>query len=120
MIYIHFIIQKKMNRKRKLFSPITILMIVIVFAAIATWLVPAGKYDTLSFQDNTFKYNTDSGELNLSFSQKTLDSLHILISLEKFSSGAIRKPVAVPGTFHLITENSQGPIDILEAPLKES
>ncbi|HJY23750.1 MAG TPA: hypothetical protein VJ279_12735, partial [Hanamia sp.] len=81
-----------MNRKRKLFSPITILMIVIVFAAIATWLVPAGKYDTLSFQDNTFKYNTDSGEQNLSFSQKTLDSLHTLISLEKFSSGAIRKP----------------------------
>lgn len=107
-----------MNRKRKLFSPITILMIVIVFAAIATWLVPAGRYDTLSFQDNTFKYNTDSAELNLSFSQKTLDSLHILISPEKFSSGAIRKPVAVPGTFHLIKENSQVPIDILEAPLK--
>ena len=102
---------------KKLFSPITILMIVIVIAAIATWLVPAGRYNTLSFQDKTFKYNTDSSSINLPFSQKTLDSLHIFISPEKFASGAIRKPVSVPETFHLINKNAQGPIDILEAPL---
>jgi uncharacterized ion transporter superfamily protein YfcC len=43
-----------MAGKRKLFSPITILMIVIIIAAIATWLVPAGRYDTLSYNEKSF------------------------------------------------------------------
>ncbi len=107
-----------MKKKRKLFSPITILMIVIVIAAGATWFVPAGRYNTLSFSDNRFKYDTDSGAIILPFNKQTLDSLSIFISPEKFSSGSIRKPVAVPGTFHLIPKNSQGAIDILEAPIK--
>ncbi len=107
-----------MSKKRKIFSPITILMIVVVIAALATWLVPAGRYNTLIFQDNNFKYNTDSSAITLPFNQKTLDSLKIFILPEKFASGAIRKPVAVPKTFHLITRNSQGPVDVLEAPIK--
>ncbi len=107
-----------MAKRRKLFSPITILMIVIVIAALATWFVPAGKYNTLSYNDHNFKYSTDSSELILPFSKRTLDSLGIFISPEKFASGSIRKPVSVPGTFHLIGRNSQGAIDILEAPLK--
>jgi uncharacterized ion transporter superfamily protein YfcC len=107
-----------MAKKRKLFSPITILMIVIVIAAFATWFVPAGRYNTLSYTERGFKYNTDSSELVLPFTKHTLDSLGIFISPEKFASGSIRKPVSVPGTFHLIAKNSQGAIDILQAPLK--
>lgn len=107
-----------MKKKRKLFSPITILMIVIVIAAGATWFVPAGRYNTLSFNENSFKYDTDSGAIILPFNKQTLDSLSIFIAPEKFSSGSIRKPVAVPGTFHFITKNSQGALDILEAPIK--
>jgi uncharacterized ion transporter superfamily protein YfcC len=107
-----------MAKKRKLFSPITMLMIVIVIAAIATWFVPAGKYNTLSYSDHNFKYSTDSSEVILPFTKHTLDSLGIFISPEKFSSGSIRKPVSVPNTFYLIHKNSQDAIDILEAPLK--
>lgn len=107
-----------MSKKRKHLSPLTILMVVIVIAAGATWIVPAGRYNTLSYVDNGFKYNTDSGSITLPFNKQTLDSLSIFISPEKFSSGSIRKPVAVPGTFHLIPENSQGAIDVLQAPIK--
>ena len=107
-----------MVKKRKLLSPITILMIVIVIAAIGTWLVPSGRYNTLSFEESIFKYNTDTTVADLPFTQKTLDSLHISIALDKFSSGAIRKPVTVPHTFHPIKKNAQGPLDILEAPIK--
>lgn len=106
------------KKRRKLFSPITILMIVIVLAALATWLVPAGKYNTLFYTEGSFKYSTDSGEVILPFTSKTLDSLHIFITPQKFANGSIRKPVSVPGTFHLIQKNGQGPVDILEAPLK--
>ena len=106
-----------MAGKRKLFSPITILMIVIIIAAIATWLVPAGRYDTLSYNERSFIKVTDSSQVTLSFTKHTLDSLEINIAPEKFESGAIRKPVAIPNTFHKLEKNSQGLIDILEAPL---
>ena len=104
--------------KKRLLSPITILMIVIIIAAIATWLVPAGRYDTLSYSEKSFIINTDSSQVSLPFTKHTLDSLQIHITTEKFESGAIRKPVAIPGTFHHLKKNSQGFIEILEAPLK--
>ena len=107
-----------MANKKKLYSPITILMIVIIVAAIATWLVPAGRYNTLSYNESKFILNYDTSQAVVPFTKRTLDSLQIQIAPEKFASGSIRKPVAVPGTFHRIKKNSQGLIDILEAPLK--
>jgi len=107
-----------MAKKRTLFSPITILMIVIIIAAIATWAVPAGRYDTLSYSENSFIINTDSSKVSRAFTKHTLDSLQIRITTEKFESGAIRKPVAIPGTFHRLKKNSQGLIEVLQAPLK--
>ena len=106
-----------MAKKRKLYSPITILMIVCVIAALATWLVPAGRYNTLSYTKKSFFLNTDSGQIVLPFAGKTLESLNIKISPEKFETGAIRKAVAIPGTYHQLEKNPQGFLDILEAPL---
>jgi uncharacterized ion transporter superfamily protein YfcC len=109
-----------MAEVKKVPSPITILMLVIIIAAIATWLVPAGRYNTLSASDNTFfTVASASGEaINLPFSQKTLDSLNIKITLEKFKSGAIRKPVSIPGSYQSLEKNGQGFIKVLQAPLK--
>ena len=106
-----------MADKKKLYSPITILMIVIIIAAIATWLVPAGRYNTLSYNESKFILNYDTSQAVVPFTKRTLDSLQIQIAPEKFASGSIRKPVAVPGTFHRIKKNSQGFIEILQAPL---
>ena len=106
-----------MPNKKRLYSPITILMIVIIIAAIATWLVPAGRYDTLSYSENNFILNYDTSETALPFTKHTLDSLQIQISPEKFGTGSIRKPVAIPGTFHRLEKNAQRFIDVLEAPL---
>lgn len=104
----------------KLPSPVTILMIVIVFAAIATWLIPAGKYSTLSYDENAqrFTYIGKDGQKTLPFMQQTLDEMKILIKLEKFKDGSIRKPVSIPGTYANIASNRQGPIEILTAPIK--
>jgi uncharacterized ion transporter superfamily protein YfcC len=105
---------------KKLPSPITILMLVIIFAAIATWLIPAGKYDTLSFPEgaSTFIYSSPEGDQSLPLSQKTLDELGIQISLDKFQDGSIRKPVSIPGTYEHMDANRQTPLDILIAPIK--
>lgn len=108
-----------MASKRKLPSPITILMAVIVIAALATILIPAGQYQRLSYTEgNSFKLITQTGESELPLTQQTLDSLHIKISLEKFKSGAIRKPVSIPGTYQTIPKNRQGFIEVLQAPIK--
>lgn len=106
-----------MPQKKRNLSPLSILMLVIVLAAIGTWLIPAGNYNTLSYNTNSFKYSTDSSDLELPFTQNTLDSLQITVSLESFSSGTIRKPVSVPGTYHEIPKSTQGPLDVLKAPI---
>jgi uncharacterized ion transporter superfamily protein YfcC len=105
---------------KKLPSPITILMMVIIVAAIATWLIPAGKYHTLSYQDGatTFTYSSPDGERSLPLTQETLDAMEIKIALEKFKDGSIRKPVSIPGTYERIEANREGPVEILTAPIK--
>lgn len=108
-----------MPSKRKLASPITILMIIIVVAAIATWLIPAGNYHSISYKENEgFMYKSPEGEKILPGTQQTLDSLKVRISLEKFVAGSIRKPVSVPGTYQGLEKNKQGLLQILQAPLK--
>ena len=100
-------------------KPITILMAVIIIAALATILMPAGQYSRLSYTDgNSFTLKTNNAESSLPLTQQTLDSLSIKISLEKFKSGAIRKPVSIPGTYQTIATNRQGFIEVLQAPIK--
>ncbi|RYZ94946.1 MAG: YfcC family protein [Sphingobacteriaceae bacterium] len=100
-------------------SPISILMIVIVLAAIATWLIPAGRYDRLSYTAGSdFTYNSITGDQALPFTQKTLDSLKVNIPLKSFQAGSITKPVSVPGTYKKTDPQPQGFMEILQAPLK--
>jgi uncharacterized ion transporter superfamily protein YfcC len=106
-------------QKRKLPSPITILMFVIVFAALCTWLVPAGKYDTLVCEEgNSFTLNKMDTSMQLPFAQATLDSLKIKITLAKFVNGDIKKPVSIPGSYHKLTSNKQSFLQIIQAPIK--
>jgi uncharacterized ion transporter superfamily protein YfcC len=103
---------------KKLPSPITILFIVIIIAAAATWLLPAGEYDTLSYSSGSFTINTVKGDKSVPVTQHTLDSLKILITLDKFKSGDIFKPVAIPGTYHQLKSNKQGFLEVIQAPVK--
>ena len=107
-----------MANKKSFPGPIPILMMVIVLAAIATWLMPAGQYNKMHLQDNHFILATDSSEISLPATQKTLDSLGVQIQLEKFERGDIRKPVSIPNTYTHQKRNPQGFIAILEAPIK--
>ena len=80
-----------MAKRRKLFSPITILMVVITIAAAGTWIVPVGRDNTLSYVGNSFKYDTDSVSVSLPFNKKTLDSSPFLFhrkNLQKVLSGS--------------------------------
>ncbi len=107
-----------MSNKKSLPSPIAILMIVIILAAACTWVIPAGQYHKLSVNGQSFSVSSDSSEVSVPLTQKTLDSLDIHIPVEKFIRGDIRKPVSVPGTFTKQKRNGQGVINILQAPVK--
>lgn len=107
-----------MSSKKSFPSPISILMLVIILAAISTWLLPAGQYSKLAAGKETFTVTAPSGESALPLTQKTLDSLGIHIALQKFTDGDIRKPVSIPGTFQKQEKNRQGFIDVLNAPIK--
>ena len=107
-----------MSNKRSFPGPLVILMVVIILAAIATWLLPAGQYNKLSATDNSFVLTTPSGDVDLPLAQKTLDSLGIIIPVQKFIDGDIRKPISVPATFTKQKRNGQGFISVLQAPIK--
>ncbi len=107
-----------MTTKRSFPGPIPILMMVIILAAAATWLLPAGQYNKLSVTGKTFTMVTDTNEIALPLTQQTLDSLGIQIKVEKFINGDIRKPISVPNSFTKQKRNPQGFIAILQAPIK--
>ena len=107
-----------MAKQRKFLTPLTILMVIIVFAAAATWLVPAGKYNTLSYKDGHFIIETADSIISAPFTKAVADSLHIQIPLKTFESGTISKPVSIPGSYHRLPKNPQGIISILQAPIK--
>lgn len=95
------------------------MMTVIVLAAASTWILPAGQYSKMTNDNNkSFIITSSSGSVAVPFTQKTLDSLSILIPLEKFSNGEIGKPISVPNTYQHDNKNPQGFIAILQAPVK--
>jgi len=109
----------KIKKTKSLPNALTLIMIVIVLAAISTWFLPSGQYSKLTAENNhTFILTSTAGAVSLPFTQHTLDSLGIKISLQKFSNGDIRKPVSVPGTYKRQKSNPQGFISIVEAPVK--
>ncbi|MEX2281334.1 MAG: YfcC family protein [Gemmatimonadota bacterium] len=101
-------------------TPYTILILVIALAAFATWLLPAGTYDTLSYNADRSKLilTAAEGERELEPRQRTLDSLQIRVALEKFTNGDIRRPVAVPGSYRRVEAEPQGIMAVIKAPIR--
>ncbi|WP_438977779.1 hypothetical protein [Polaribacter sp.] len=98
----------------------TVLLLIAVFVALLTWVVPSGEYDRLAYNknDNTFIRSNHLGTTNLEANQKTLDDLQVKIPIDKFTSGAIYKPISIPGTYKNIDAKPQGFKELVLAPLK--
>ncbi len=108
-----------MKIKWKLPTATTLLMMVIILAALCTWLLPSGQYSKLTNNENKeFLVASDSSTLALPFTQQTLDSLHIQIPIAKFTNGEVKKAISVPETYRRQNGRPQGFIAILQAPIK--
>ena len=99
-------------------TPYTVLIIIICMAAVATWLLPAGSFDQLVYdQTNNELVLEGSARKSLPATQATLDELGLQMDIEKFIEGKI-EPVAVPNTYHENEAAPQGLKSILFAPIQ--
>ena len=107
---------RKEGKKFNFPSAFTILFIVTILAVIATWFVPAGEYSKLAYdaESGMLEVSAPSGEvIEYEATQGTLDDLGVKIQIEQFTSGAITKPVSIPGTYESLEQN---PVSLMDIP----
>ena len=113
-------LNKKKKKEFKFPSAFTVLFIVLVLASILTFIVPAGSYDRLEYnkEENEFlRTGVDGEEEKLPATQDVLDKLKITVPLKKFVNEDIKKPVAIPGTYHKLDQQPQGFFKVARAPI---
>lgn len=111
------------NKKKKVGFPtaFTVLFIVLILAALLTYIVPAGLYSKLQYdgEQNLFVIEDHRGELTtLPATQETLNSLNIRMDVGKFIDGSIRKPIAIPDTYETIEQSPQGLLSVIMSPIE--
>ncbi|TWO32971.1 YfcC family protein [Seonamhaeicola sediminis] len=98
----------------------TILLIIAALTAILTWIVPSGKYDTITYNktEDSFIRTSFKNTQTLDATQETLNNLNIKIPLEKFTNGDIWKPISIPDTFKKVEATPQGISALIKSPIK--
>ncbi|MCZ9309771.1 YfcC family protein [Corynebacterium uberis] len=108
--------QKKPKKRKFSFpSAFTILFALTIVAVAATWFVPAGSYSKLHFDDSSSQLVVtapDGSTENLPAEQSSLDKLNMDIGIDKFTSGAIKNEISVPGTYERVEQVRAGAWDI--------
>ncbi len=107
-------------KKLKFPTAQTILLIIAALVTLLTWFVPAGKYDSLTYNSATNSLNKISLEsiTSLPATQETLDNLLIKIPIEKFTNGDIYKPISIPNTYKKLEAKPQGFAAFVQSPIK--
>jgi len=120
-------LQMEKSKKKKLSFPscYTIMLIVLILVMGLTYIVPSGKYATLSYNadSNLFTVTSPNGDTtDYDATQNTLDELGIKIDLEKFTNESIWKPVGIPGTYENVETEEKTLIkslmELLNAPIQ--
>ncbi|NMA86176.1 MAG: YfcC family protein, partial [Tissierellia bacterium] len=111
------------KKKKKLEFPtaFTVLFIVLILAAILTYIVPAGLYSKLIYDGelDSFVIEDHNGNTTqVPATQDTLNNLNIKMDVNKFKDGSIRKPIAIPDTYERIAQSPQGIIPIIMSPVE--
>ncbi|MBK5254093.1 MAG: YfcC family protein [Peptostreptococcaceae bacterium] len=110
----------KGKKKRAFPSAYTVLFIILILAALVTWVSETGAYSKMVYNvdSDMFEVTDSSGEVEeMPATQESLDKLDINANLDKFLDESIYKPVAVPGTYEEIESNPQGIAEIIMAPI---
>ena len=109
--------------KRKNFefpTAYTVVFLILIGVTVLTHVIPAGKYNRLSYQESTNEFVVETygnGNINLEATQKNLDKLEIKIDVNKFIDGTIKKPMAIPNTYVKLDGKAQGFKELIIAPI---
>jgi uncharacterized ion transporter superfamily protein YfcC len=98
----------------------TVLLIIAVFVAVLTWIIPSGKYESLVYNasSNTLDRVSQNGTTPLPATQATLDELNVKIPIAKFTDGDIYKGIAIPDTYKKMESQPQGVTAVIKSPIK--
>lgn len=107
-------------KKLKFPTAQTILILIALVVTLLTWLVPAGKYDSLAYNasNETFTITSIENTEELPATQATLDKLGIKIPIQKFVNGDIYKPIGIPNTYKELESKPQGLAEFAQSPIK--
>ncbi|MDO6574741.1 putative ion transporter superfamily protein YfcC [Staphylococcus pasteuri] len=103
------------KRKFKLKMPgaFAILFILTILAVLATWMIPAGSYSKLSYENHSLKVEKPHGKVEThKATQQELDKMGVKIDINQFTSGAINKPVSIPNTYERLDQHPAKLTDI--------
>lgn len=90
-----------------------ILFILTILAVLATWMIPAGSYSKLSYEDHSLKVENTHGKIEThKATQQELDKMGVKIDINQFTSGAINKPVSIPNTYERLDQHPAKLTDI--------
>ena len=109
--------------KRKNFefpTAYTVLFLILILVTVLTHVIPAGKYDRLSYQENTNEFVVEkygNENITLKATQENLDKLDIKIDVNKFIDGTIKKPMAIPNTYVKLDGKAQVLDELISAPI---
>lgn len=112
--------EDKEKKKWEFPSAFTVLFIVLVLAVILTYIVPAGLYERLSYDESSDIFivtKQDGSTEDMPATQDTLDQLNVTINMEKFLDGSINKPISIPDTYEKIEQHPQGILDFIMSPV---
>ncbi|GAA4232487.1 YfcC family protein [Postechiella marina] len=98
----------------------TILLIIAGLIAVLTWIIPAGNFDTLTYnkKENTFSAKSLDNSKTYPATQASLNKLNIKIPVNKFIDGDIWKPIGIPNTYKVVESKPQGVSDFIKSPIK--
>ncbi len=109
------------NKNYEFPTAYTVLFIILILVTVLTHIIPAGTYSRLSYNQTKKEFlidNQDGVQKYIPATQEELDRLKIKIKLEKFTTGVIKKPTAIPETYKKLDKvKSQNIIELISAPI---
>lgn len=98
---------KKKHFKLKMPGAFVILFILTIVAVMATWIVPAGSYSKLTYNQSSSQLvvTKPHGEVEkLPATQAELDKLGVKIKISQFKDGGITDAVSIPNTYERLKQ----------------
>lgn len=102
-------------KKLRMPGAFTILFVLTIVAIGLTWIIPAGQFSKISYDEPSKKLmiTTPDGKQDLvPATQEELKKLNIKIDVNEFTSGAITKPVSIPDTYQRLEQRAKGISDL--------